>query len=200
MKLTACFILLLFSILLGCYPSKLSPENLSEFVTDEDNGLVKNACIGNISLQVMYQPTDIWVYRELVNKQANTVSVDKIRSKYNPYLYFLLSISNDGREALHQLADADYSNLVQTTSFRMNEYVTLSTSAGDTLEVADFMLNRTYGMNTSTDILFVFDRSKLHGQDWLQFNLNEFGLAIGNQELRFEMSALENIPEVTFNN
>ncbi|HEY9006529.1 MAG TPA: hypothetical protein VIM75_10355, partial [Ohtaekwangia sp.] len=64
----------------------------------------------------------------------------------------------------------------------------------------DFMLNRTYGMSNSTDLLFVFSKEKAKGKDWIQFNLNELGLGIGNQRFRFEMRDLENVPEVTFEN
>ena len=196
MKLAASIILLSLVSLLGCQPRQMSFDDLSQYIADEDNGLVKTVKIGSVSMQVVYQPTEIWVKRELASKHIKRGDIDEIRTKYDSYLYFLLSISNDGREALHQFSGTDYSDLVQTASFHMHEYVTLSTSSGDTLEVADFVLNRTYGLNASTDILFVFDKSRLHDPTWLQFNLKEFGIGIGHQQVRFEMSALENIPEV----
>jgi hypothetical protein len=109
-----------------------------------------------------------------------------------------MSLSSNDKEALHQIASDQYSDLVQTLSFRMSNYVTLTTSVNDTIPVGDFMLNRTYGMSNSTDLLFVFNREKTKDTDWVQFNLNEFGLGIGNQRFRFDMHTLENVPEVAF--
>ncbi|HEY9048675.1 MAG TPA: hypothetical protein VIN08_22365, partial [Ohtaekwangia sp.] len=144
--------------------------------------------------------TDLWVYQEIGKHKATPEQIDTLRKKYSQYLYFILSLSANNKEALHQAASDQYGDLVQTLSFRMNNYVTLTTSANDSIPVGDFMLNRTYGMSNSTDLLFVFSKEKAKGKDWIQFNLNEFGLGIGNQRFRFEMSDLENIPEVTFEN
>jgi hypothetical protein len=92
-----------------------------------------------------------------------------------------------------------YGDLVQTLSFRMGDYVTLTTDANDTIPVSDFVLNRTYGFSNSTDLLFVFDRKKAEEKEWVQFNLNECGLGIGNQHFRFKMDDIKSIPVVTFN-
>ncbi|HEY9047244.1 MAG TPA: hypothetical protein VIN08_15170, partial [Ohtaekwangia sp.] len=144
--------------------------------------------------------TDLWVYQEIGKHKATPEQIDTLRKKYSQYLYFILSLSANNKEALHQAASDQYGDLVQTLSFRMNNYVTLTTSVNDSIPVGDFMLNRTYGMSNSTDLLFVFSKEKAKGKDWIQFNLNEFGLGIGNQRFRFEMRDLEKIPEVTFEN
>jgi hypothetical protein len=79
----------------------------------------------------------------------------------------------------------------------MNDFVTLTT-AQDTIPVGDFMLNRTYGMSNSTDLLFVFSRDKAKDKDWVQFNLNEFGLGAGNQRFRFRTNDIADAPGVDF--
>ncbi len=93
-----------------------------------------------------------------------------------------------------------YSDLVQTLSFRMSHYVTLTTAPADTIPVGDFMLNRTYGLSQSTDLLFVFNNEKVRGKEWIQFNLNEFGLGTGNQRFRFRTKDIETLPGIDFGN
>jgi hypothetical protein len=59
-------------------------------------------------------------------------------------------------------------------------------------------LNRTYGLSSTTDLLFVFNKKKAAGTDWVQFNLNEFGLGLGNQRFRFSTMDLEETPQINF--
>jgi hypothetical protein len=185
--------------MVGCSNSDhLLPEELSAFVINEEHGLKKTAALSNINIEVTYRPVDLLVYQEIGKQVVDAKEIENLRKKYNQYIYFILSLSNDSKEALHQTGGSQYSELVQTLSFRMNDYVTLTTAANDTIPVGDFMLNRTYGMSSSTDLLFVFSKEKAIGQDWIQFNLNEFGLGVGNQRFRFSMKDIKEVPEVNF--
>jgi hypothetical protein len=193
------FLFLTFSFLMmaACKPSHLTPEELSAYIAEEDHGLKKSVSMRETNISVSYRPTDLWVQQELGNDPADAKRIETLRKKYDRYVYFILSLSRNDKEALHQTGGEQYSELVRTLSFRMNDYVTLTT-AQDTIPVGDFMLNRTYGMSNSTDVLFVFNREKAKERDWVQFNLNEFGLGAGNQRFRFEIKDLEDAPGISF--
>jgi hypothetical protein len=192
------FIPLIFICMLyGCSSKRLSKEQYNEYVSDESNGLKKSVAVGNTTVGVTYQPTDLWISQELSNTPITEEKISAIRQKYSPNLYFILSLATGDKEALHQSGGQQYSDLVQTLSFHMSEYVSVTTS-NDTIPVGDFILNRTYGMSGSTDILFAFNKDKAKNSDWIQFNLNEFGLGIGNQRFRFDTSDIENCPSVEF--
>lgn len=184
--------------LIACKPDVLSPEALSAYVADGENGLQKSVSVGQTVINVTYRPTDLWVLQETGTGPIDATKIEALRKKYGQYYYFILSLSDQDKEALHQASGEQYSELVQTLSFRMNEYVTLTTTAQDTIPVGDFMLNRTYGLNKSTDLLFVFSREQAIGRDWVQFNLNEFGLGAGNQRFRFRTIDLEEVPAIDF--
>lgn len=175
-------------------------EELSHFVRDTKNGLTKSVEVNGIKAEVTFRPTDLWVHQELGDEHGTPDEIERLRTKYNDYYYFILSLSRNNKEALHQVQGGmeQYSELVQVLSFRMPEYTTLTTSASDTIPVADFMLNRTYGMSSSTDVLFVFNREKAKEQEWVQFNLNEFGLNMGNQRFRFRREDLDRVPQLQF--
>lgn len=182
----------------GCSgPEYMTPEELVSYVSEEENGLHKSAEANGTKINVTYRPTDLWVHQELDEHTYDTLQISSLRKKYSGYYYFIVSFSRNNKEALHQHNDfSQYSDLVQTMSFRMPDYVTLTTSSADTIPVGDFMLNRTYGMSASTDILFAFNREKAVERDWVQFNLNEFGLGTGNQRFRFSTEDLNEVPEI----
>jgi hypothetical protein len=181
-------------------PKYLSPPELNKFILEEENGLKKTVEINGYKIEVINRPTDLWVHQEVGDDPVTENMLNQLRPKYSNYYYFLVSLSRNNKEALHQLDGgmSQYSELVQTLSFRMAEFANLTTSLQDTIPVGDAMLNRTYGMSTSTDLLFVFNKSKTENSDWLQFNLNEFGLGIGNQRFRFRRQDLETAPQINF--
>jgi len=181
----------------GCVPDPLTADEYAAYIADEDHGLRKSVSSDGTTISVSYRPTDLLVKQTLTNNKGSEAIAER-RKQYTPYLYFVLGLSAGNREALHFTSGDTYSSLLQTLSFRMNDFITLTTSAGDTIPVGDFMLNRTYGMGASTDVLVVFSSEKTRGKEWVQFNLNEFGLGAGNQRFRFDMKDLEGCPAVRF--
>lgn len=173
---------------------------MNAYVTDPANDLSKTSHTNGYDVTVTFQPTDLLVVRE-ADGVYNDSSINTLRNKYSQYYYFILSLSKDHTEVLSpaNTGQALYTELVNTMSFGMTKYVQLTTSALDTIPVADFMLNRTYNLSSSTDLLFVFSKEKTLGKDWIQFNLNEFGLGIGNHRFRFSKKTLDEIPPIDFN-
>jgi hypothetical protein len=181
-------------------PEVNTAEELNQYIQEADHNLAKRTEINGYTLTVTFKPTDLIVSQELGEAQTSQADLDQLEKKYSNYYYFILSLSKNNREALQPSETGDqYSDLVQTLSFRMNEYASLTTSAQDTIPVGDFMLNRTFGLSASTDLLFVFNKEKASGKDWVQFNLNEFGLGLGNQRFRFKIEDIESVPRLKFN-
>jgi hypothetical protein len=195
--------LILFLLLAGvaCSSGPMTVADLEAYVKDQENGLTQAVESNGYTIRVTYRPTDLWVKQEVGEERfPDAQELANLRSKYNAYYYFIVSLSRNNKEALHQLEGGmeQYSDLVQTLSFRMPQYTTLTTSASDTIPVGDFMLNRTYGLSRSTDLLFVFSREKAGDDAWVQFNLNEFGLGTGNQRFRFDREKLDKAPELVW--
>lgn len=199
MKTKVLFVsVLIFTI--ACGPSPFdAAEALSEFATSSGD-LTKSSTSHGYTITVAYRPTDLLVHQEMGNAPFSSEAIGSLRKKYSDYYYFILSLSRNNKEALYQPEGGlvQYSELVQTLSFRMKNYVTLTTSASDTIPVGDFILNRTYGLSQSTDLLFVFNKEKTRKKEWVQFNLNELGLDIGTQRFRFKTKDLEDVPEINF--
>jgi hypothetical protein len=188
---------LLIVLLVGCKPQSFpSEKELVAYIQDEENGLKKTNEVGDYKVTVTYRPTDLLIKQE-VGEKPSKEALEKARKKYQNYYYFILSLSKSGKEALDQSQGfGQYSEMVQKLSFRVPEFVNMTTSASDTIPVADFILNRTYGLGSSTDILVVFNKEKAKEQTWVQFNLNEFGMNLGNNRTRFKVNDLDNCPHL----
>jgi hypothetical protein len=174
-------------------------QELSEWI--KSSGKYTQATeVNNYRITVSYRPTDLLVSQELGETTPDAATVNSLRQKYSKYYYFVLSLSKDNKEALLPAKGAleQYSGMVNTLSFRMKEFVTLTTSQSDTIPVADFVLDRTYGLRPSTDLLFVFSNERSHGKDWVQFNLNELGLGVSDQRFRFKTEDLDEAPGIDF--
>jgi hypothetical protein len=64
--------------------------------------------------------------------------------------------------------------------------------------VGEFAPVRSHLPDQTSDIVIVFKKGKSKGQDWIQFNLNEFGLGVGDQQFKFRVEDLEQVPRLKF--
>lgn len=190
------FISILF-LAVACQPSEIEPDDVASFILDESNGLTKKEFVGNIELSVTFKPVDLIILQDLDGARSNRNQVDSIRKKYSRYIYFNLNLSRGGKEISYD-ANGEVSDLIRTMAFDMGAHVSLTTDQHDIIPVNDFILNRTFGLSHSTDLLFAFDKEQIAG-NWIQFNLKEFGLGIGNQKFRFSMTDIESMPKVNLN-
>jgi len=180
-----------------CQPSILTEEELSAYLLDESNGLSQSKQVGNIKMQVTYRPTDLLVMQEL-DDPKNPVEIENLRSKYSNYHYFIMSLSAGEKDALYgaSVSQAQFSDNLQTLSFRMGQYVQMLADRSDTIPVADYTYNRNFGMSTSSNLLFVFSREQAEEAKELTFQTKEFGLGTGIQNFRFETNRLSEIPKL----
>jgi len=191
-----CLIGLLF--LAACSgPTHLSEKELGQYVLDPSNGLIQKKEASGLEIQVYYKPTGLLVAQELDN-QKDSIAYRDLYEKYGQYAYFILDLSSNDKNALYQSGSYDrFSENLQTLAFRMDQYTNLTTSALDTIPVADFIYPRMYGMSSSATVMFVFSNEKLFTSDWVSFNLSEFGMGSGNQQFRFDVSDLKAAPKLS---
>lgn len=185
--------------LAGCTGVASLPEDeLGKYVLDIDNGLIKKREVGGLNIEVYYKPTGLLVAQEL-DGEKDSVSYQQLYEKYGKYAYFILDLSSNNKNALYQSGSYDrFSENLQTLAFRMDQYVNLTTSALDTIPVADFIYPRLYGMSSSATVMFVFNKEKVDSSDWVSFNLSEFGMGSGNQVFHFDVDDLKKAPRLKY--
>ena len=179
----------------------LTETALKSYVADPDHGLVKEKQVGDYHIRLEYYPTDLLLARELrARPEAATATVEKLEKKYDSYNYYMLHLSKGGNSVLYGTPNAfgQFGELLQSLSFRMNQYVQLITDHQDTIPVGDFMFQRTYGTSPASSVLFAFNKEKIKDCEQLCFHLREFGLGTGKQVFHFQTRDLRAIPKIVF--
>jgi len=195
---TLCLLLVLG--LAGCTPTELNEQDLTAYITDQSNGVSQQQQASGFNVTVTYRPTDLLVAQHLGKKAYTQAMVDSLRGHYSQYYYFIIGLSKDNKEALYQMEQGfeAFSDMVRTLAFRMDQYTYLTLPEADTIPTADFIFPRTYGSGTATNIMVVFNRKKVASANWVDVNLQEFGLQTGHLKFRFETGDINSVPRLIF--
>ena len=195
-------IILILVVIIGSACNKtLTPKELISYVNNPDNGLVHEKEINGIKLKLAYKPHQLLAFQEIMAIDSLTkVKEREITKRYNQQHYFVLSISQGGKEILSSAADRQrFSQLVSQFAFGMGQKITLTTAENDTLTLLDFHYPRMYGMAPSTDILFVFEKEKQKTKS-LIFYIDEFGLRTGNTRFKIHTQDIHKINNTNIKN
>ncbi len=193
--------LLLLVLLISCSNKTFNTEEeLWTYLRDESNGFVQQKTVNGYNFSLVYKPTDLLVHQEL-GDNAEIDEIEKLRGKYGQYLYFNLSMSKDDKELLSVAPKTrnEFGTMVNQLAFGIGNKVHLFTQEKDTIELADFVYPRMYGMSRSTDILLVYPREerKLIGGD-LSFTIEDLGIYTGEVNLKIPIKNINSEPKLKF--
>ncbi len=189
--------LMLLLVLSGCNQKAFDNETaFLDYIKDEANGYTQHKTVNGVDYTLTYRPTDLLVKQELgdvVTEQGSLSGVemsrrDELRNKYNKYMYFNLSMSINNQELLSSAPKNrnEFGAMVNQLAFGMNEKVHMFTQSKDTLEMADFIYPRMYGMSRETTIMFVYPRDKKAlKEEYINFTIEDLGLYTG--EVKFKI-------------
>ena len=173
-----------------------TPEELMAHVTDPENGYVQERSINGIDFKITYRPTDMLVQQEM-NEDDGQAIQDSLRAKYNKYLYFNLSLARNSQEVLNGMAGNrnEFGAMVNQLAFGMGDKVHLFSKAKDTIELADYVYPRLYGMGGGTSMLFVYPRDeKLMNSDFFHVTIEDIGLNTGEVGFKIPTEPIKNEP------
>lgn len=187
-------ILVCIWLLAGSCSHSMSYEKAIDYVNNPKNGLVQEKEINGVKYKLTYRPGDILVCQELSGREnISEKDISEARKRYSQQHYFLLSITQGGKEILSTAVDKErFSMLVNQLSFGMGAKVLLTTQERDTLQLLDFQSPRYFGLSPATDILFAFEKKDIRTQT-LIFTLEEFGLSTGNTRFIFNLNDIKKI-------
>ncbi len=199
LKIIALGIVLLVS---SCTQKKFSNEtDLLAYLKTPENGYVQNKTINGIAYNLMYRPTDLLVKQELGDTKPTDSIIHALREKYNKYLYFNLSMSQNNQELLNAKAGNknEFGAMVNQLVFGMGQKVHFYTKSKDTLELVDFVYPRMYGMSKATTIMFVYPREeKALQEEQLNFTIEDLGFYTGEVKFKIASKQLNNEPQLAF--
>lgn len=194
----------LLVLAISCSKNTFSKDtDLLAYVNLPEHGYTQHKTINGIDYTLLYRPTDLLVHQELGSEMLTDSLVTAAREKYSKYLYFNLSMSQNNQELLNAKAGNrnEFGALVNQLAFGMNEKVHLYTKSKDTLELADFIYPRMYGMSKATTLMFVYPRDEnVLKEDILNFTIEDLGFYTGEVKFKIASKQLNNEPQLSFKN
>jgi hypothetical protein len=189
-------------LLTSCRQSRevMSREELTHYISDLDHGLVQQQEVGGLTARLQFQPSALLVAQELeTSDQKDSANIAALERKYGSSYYFVLKLSKDGKEAIRQLGSFErYSSMVSVLSFELPRLVNLTTPQRDTVALADYLFEQSYGMSDGNSILLAFSKEKLKNTPEIEINVAECGLGTGALKFRFHTQDLENTPRLAY--
>ncbi|MCB4797227.1 hypothetical protein [Neotamlana laminarinivorans] len=171
---------------------------LLEYLQNETNGYTQYKTVNGVNYTITYRPTDALVNQELAGSK-NTHKIKALRNKYKKYMYFNLSMSANNQELLSVAPKNrnEFGAMVNQLAFGMGEKVHVYTPNKDTLEMADFIYPRMYGMSRATTIMFVYPRDKkAMKSEYINFTIEDLGLYTGEVKFKIPIKRIINEPKL----
>lgn len=199
MKIFVLFIT--FLIFFSCNQKTFnSKEELLQYLQNEENGYIQKKTVNGVDFSLMYKPTDLLVSQMLLSKNIN--NIDSLRKKHSDYLYFNLSISKNNQEILNVVPKNrnEYGYMVTQLSFGLGEKVHLYTNNRDTIQIAEYVYPRMYGMGKYTSVLFVFPKVlEVKEAKEIIFTLEDLGFNTGEVKFKLSIQKIIEQPRLSLN-
>lgn len=175
-------------------------EELAAYIADEENGYCYKKEVNGVNYMLQYRPTDLLVQLEMGDSISEPM-IQELRDKYNKYMYFNLTMSLNDKELLSNVVrdKQQFGQMVNDLAFNMDAKVHLYTPDKDTLEMADFVYPRMYGMTNASTILIVYPKDKeFLLEDYFNFTIEDLGLDTGEVKFKIITKPLRNEPIIRF--
>ena len=194
-------ILLIGFLLSSCSNTTFeSAEELWNYLNDPDNEYLHTKTVNGVDFSIVYKPTDLLVAQEL-SDHPTASEIDSLRMKYDQYLYFNLSMSKNNQELLSNVAGnkQQFGAMVNQLAFGMDQKVHFYTPQKDTVEIADYIYPRMYGMSGATTILLVYPKEKkVTNDEFMTLTIEDLGFYTGEVKFKLPTKLFKNEVRLQF--
>lgn len=152
----------LFFLFSSCSNSISDFKAYMSFISDVENGLLKNKNIAGLSYQVKYLPIEYLVYNDLHKNTnfENSLSKEQLLKSYKNTVSFVLTIGPDEDEKFDVTMLGvknydEYSQRMETLNFSMKEFIQLK--VGEKIMTPEIVqMENTYGLEKKRNFLISF--------------------------------------------
>jgi hypothetical protein len=182
--------------LAGCQQD-VSRQQLIDYTFDPSHGLHKRDTKGNITIEVVYRPSQLIAQQDVRGLTLSSNQVDSIYEYFSGIDYFLLRLSRDSDEIENAYAEnhTAFNEISNYLSHGIGENVFLL-QGSDTLHATDFIRTQTHGASPSTDILFGFKPGLNDENGDFKFIFNDLRFHTGLNEFDFNISDLRTVSSI----
>lgn len=182
---------LLISFLLISCEQGLAPNELRQFVNEEQNGLIQKKTIPPLAMEVLYKPIDYVVAQENKrSKLTKKVYEDRVEELAGAQYYNLkLTIPNFKER---QATDPQF---LYYLSYQMKEDIQLI-EGRDTLRPILYHFERSFDVAPYRTFVLAFEEQDKELVSDKIFLLDSEKLGTGRMKVRFSLNDLKNIPTI----
>ncbi|AXT52110.1 hypothetical protein D1818_15145 [Aquimarina sp. BL5] len=177
-----------------------SKKELWNYLNDPENEYSHTKTVNGVDFSLVYKPTDLLVDQELSDEMTDS-KIDSLRRKYDQYLYFNLSMSKNNQELLSNVAGnkQQFGAMVNQLAFGMEQKVHLYTPQKDTIEMADYIYPRMYGMSGATTILLVYPKKTMvTNAEHMTLSIEDLGFYTGEVKFKIPTKIFKNELQLKF--
>lgn len=169
------------NVFYSCNTQIKNKSDLQTYIGDPNNGLTDTVQRSSVLAKLVFQPWQLLAKRVGASKTVAIANTNPLSKN----LYFVLSLSKDGKELLRQLPFEQYSEMIQVFSFRMQDFISVKADGSESIAPIECLFQQTYGMTEANMLMVVFEKKSMPKCEKLNFYVKEFGLGLG--ELTFQV-------------
>ena len=179
----------------------MSPEEMNDYIKNEENGLSSNRIRGAYRLEVSYRPIDLVWMDEF--KTAGRETRDSLKKSLANRYYFLATYStpqNSDMDPLSRLSSNRelYKQILSRISFRFKDFVKIKLSNEEFIEADGCNFSKSYGMIPNNQVLFYFEDERLKHEKEITLYVEDIGFEIGLTKSTFLQENIKNIPKLLY--
>jgi hypothetical protein len=194
------FLILFLLVVSACTQQKVvSEQELKAYVLDTKNGLRKETEKNDVTIEVLYRPTELVLAQQLdgvtdQNERRKTIA------NFDSLSYFVLKLSRKGQEIENAYVSDNekFVHVINYLSSSIGKNIYLVTER-DTIHALDAVYARMFGASTATSVMIVFDEKLRARSGDIKFCLNDTELGLGQNEFEFDLSDIKKAPTLNLN-
>lgn len=178
MRSRRLFILLGAVLLTACNRLPETKAELIDYINKEENGLKKVCRSGEGQFTLTYRPN---------------VLFPNLPASAKDYWYFILSLSNEGREYSQNFlaTESGYTKAIEQLAFGMEQSSYIITDTRDTVYCSASVFPRTYGSLDSDKILLAFENKTIRQSKAFRMKIDAI-----RQEFSYQTKALNQLSNI----
>lgn len=199
-------------VFVGCTKQEVnSVSEYSKWINNAENGLIKIKKIKGLEIAVKYLPTEYLILKELEESDDTSENNrERIKKEYENAITFLMTIGPDENKKNNNdimfegiKSYKEYSERLVSMNFEIDKNVSLNTTHAE-LKPVLAVLENTYGLSKSRNIMFVFSPNESEKKDMKTSNNIDFVysdelFSLGIMHFSFDYDQLENLPHINRN-
>lgn len=193
------FTVLILLSMVGCRPEFLSEQELKAYVLKPRHGLIKRVEKGNLTLELLYKPSDLVSFQEMEDIN-NENERQRIKAQYDSMSYFILRLSRAGQEIENAFAEdpIKFNKVINYLNEDIGKDIYLQGENGK-IPPATIAYARNYGINDATQVLIVFQQQIHNLKSPIKIFYNDNFLGTGLNQFTFEPNDIVNTPSLKWN-